>query len=73
MAGYHQFHGVQVAVAQTLRAAELRVAAEPPVRPMLTVVRPEPGERYRRCVPLVPLKAAAGAFGDPQHGKAMVV
>ncbi|MDR7422059.1 MAG: HsdR family type I site-specific deoxyribonuclease, partial [Armatimonadota bacterium] len=23
--------------------------------------------RYRTCVPLVPLKAAAGAFGDPQH------
>ena len=24
-------------------------------------------ERYVSCVPLVPLKAAAGAFGDPQH------
>ena len=24
-------------------------------------------ERYVTCVPLVPLKAAAGAFGDPQH------
>jgi type I restriction enzyme R subunit len=28
MAGYHQFHAVQVAVAETLRAAELRRAAE---------------------------------------------
>ena len=26
-----------------------------------------PEERYVTCVPLVPLKAAAGAFGDPQH------
>jgi type I restriction enzyme R subunit len=24
-------------------------------------------ERYKTCVPLVPLKAAAGAFSDPQH------
>ncbi len=30
-------------------------------------VQPEPGKRYVNCVPLVPLKAAAGAFGDPQH------
>ena len=31
------------------------------------VVRPSPAERYVTCVPLVPLEAAAGAFGDPQH------
>jgi len=29
MAGYHQFHAVQVAVGETLRAAELQRAAEP--------------------------------------------
>ena len=31
--------------------------------------RIEPGrdDRYRSCVPLVPLQAAAGAFSDPQH------
>ena len=29
MAGYHQFHAVEVAVAETLRAAELRQADEP--------------------------------------------
>ena len=29
MAGYHQFHAVEVAVAETLRAAELRQAEEP--------------------------------------------
>lgn len=28
--------------------------------------RPRPAERYRDCVPLVPLAAAAGAFGEPQ-------
>ncbi|MFM9967925.1 MAG: hypothetical protein ACKVQK_05935 [Burkholderiales bacterium] len=29
MAGYHQFHAVQVAVAETLRAAELTRIGEP--------------------------------------------
>ena len=33
----------------------------------LRIVEPKPTERYVTCVPLVPLKAAAGAFGDPQH------
>lgn len=28
--------------------------------------RPKPADRYRDCVPLVPLEAAAGAFGEPQ-------
>ncbi len=36
-----------------------------PFRPR--VVEPRPEERYVTCVPLVPLKAAAGAFSDPQH------
>jgi type I restriction enzyme, R subunit len=66
MAGYHQFHAVQVAVRETLRAAELH-AAVPSTRPVLTLVKPEPRARYRTHVPLVPLKAAAGAFGDAQH------
>jgi SOS-response transcriptional repressor LexA len=30
-------------------------------------VDPKPGQRYVTCVPLVPLKAAAGAFSDAQH------
>ncbi len=30
-------------------------------------VEGSPKERYITCVPLVPLKAAAGAFGDPHH------
>jgi ATP-dependent helicase YprA (DUF1998 family)/SOS-response transcriptional repressor LexA len=33
----------------------------------LRIVQPRPQERYVTCVPLVPLKAAAGAFSDPQH------
>ena len=33
----------------------------------LRIVEPEPEERYVTCIPLVPLKAAAGAFSDPQH------
>ena len=36
-----------------------------PFRPR--IVQPGPKERYATCVPLVPLKAAAGAFGDPQQ------
>ena len=33
----------------------------------LRVVEGRPGDRYVTCLPLVPLEAAAGAFGDPQH------
>lgn len=36
-----------------------------PFRPH--IVKPAPKDRYRTCVPFVPLKLAAGAFGDPQH------
>ena len=35
--------------------------------PGLRIVEPRPEERYVNSVPLVPLKAAAGTFGDPQH------
>ena len=35
----------------------------------LRLVQPRPEERYVTCVPIIPLKAAAGAFGDPQHVK----
>ena len=31
------------------------------------IVKPKLNERYVTCVPLVPLKAAAGAFGSPQQ------
>jgi type I restriction enzyme R subunit len=33
----------------------------------LRIVEPKPEARNVTCVPLVPLKAAAGAFSDPQH------
>jgi len=36
-----------------------------PFRPR--TVEPKPEERYVTCVPVVPLKAAAGAFSNPQH------
>jgi len=35
--------------------------------PWLRIVEPSAKDRYVTCVPLVPLEAAAGAFGDPQH------
>ena len=35
--------------------------------PRLRLVTPTPESRYRTCVPLVPLRAAAGAFGDPNE------
>ena len=36
-------------------------------QPTLRIVQPHPEDRYVTCVPLVPLKAAAGAFSAPQH------
>ncbi len=33
----------------------------------LRIVEGTPEERYKTCVPLVPLQAAAGTFSDPQH------
>ena len=35
--------------------------------PSLRIVQPQPEQRHVTCVPLVPLKVAAGAFSDPQH------
>ena len=54
-----------------LRNDDGRGGTEPAVSgvlpPRLRLVKPQPEERYLTCVPLVPLKAAAGAFSDPQH------
>jgi len=58
VAGYHQFHAVRIAIEQTLRASQAPAAA-------LRIVT-DAGQRYRTTVPLVPLAAAAGAFGDAQ-------
>ncbi len=57
-------HGGWPGAFQTGRA-EAATPAPIPFRPRL--VTPSPGERYATYVPLVPLKAAAGAFGDPQQ------
>ena len=46
---------------------ESEQAAPDALPPHLRIVEPQPEERYVTCVPLVPLKAAAGAFSDPQH------
>lgn len=35
--------------------------------PSLRIIQPKAEERYVTGIPLVPLEAAAGAFGDPQH------
>lgn len=35
--------------------------------PKLRLVEGIPRDRYVKCVPLVPLEAAAGGFSDPQH------
>ena len=53
MAGYHQFHAVEVAVAETLRAAELSQTAE---KLEEEAVRHEPGRK------------AGGAPGDRRIG-----
>ena len=54
-----------------LRSDDARGGAEPAASgvlpPRLRLVKPQPEERYLTCVPLVPLKAAAGAFSDPQQ------
>ena len=44
-----------------------RHAGSGPLPPRLRIVQPRREERYLTCLPLVPLKAAAGAFSDPQH------
>ena len=46
-------------------AASAGTAKVIPFRPR--TVEPAPEDRYVTCVPLVPLKVAAGAFGDQQH------
>ena len=50
-----------------LKSNESGQAEPDALPPCLRVVEPRPAERYVTCVPLVPLKAAAGAFSDPQH------
>jgi type I restriction enzyme R subunit len=46
---------------------DVAAPVEEGTRSLLRLVAPRPEDRYKTCVPLVPLKAAAGAFSDPQH------
>jgi SOS-response transcriptional repressor LexA len=48
-------------------AAAVPLGGTTETRPALRIVQPRPRDRYITCVPLVPLKAAAGAFSDPQY------
>lgn len=55
---------------QQLRAEsvpEVPLRSERVLPPGLHIVEGRLDERYVTCVPLVPVKAAAGAFGDPQR------
>ena len=47
--------------------ADTERAATGALPPTLRLVDPPAEQRYATCLPLVPLKAAAGAFGDVQH------
>lgn len=51
--------------AVSLRSVVDRAPEVVPCRPR--IVEPKAAERYVTCVPLVPLKAAAGKFSDPRH------
>jgi ATP-dependent helicase YprA (DUF1998 family) len=57
----------QTLVADVSASASRVTAARTPERAVLRLVHPTAAERYVTCLPLIPLKAAAGAFGDPQH------
>ncbi|MGH8592111.1 MAG: type ISP restriction/modification enzyme, partial [Gammaproteobacteria bacterium] len=61
-------HGGWPGAFQTVAETSAQAAAPAKVIPFRPrIVEPRPEERYVTCVPLVPLKAAAGAFRDPQH------
>jgi hypothetical protein len=47
--------------------AATQTAADEEARPF-RVVQPKPKDRYRTCLPLLPLKAAAGFFSESQAG-----
>ena len=51
--------------AQSVAVADKVDGTEKP--PKLRIVQPSPKDRYVTCVPLVPLRVAAGAFSNPQR------
>jgi len=58
-------HGGWPGAFQTTDAKKKEVATVPRFKPR--IVHPRREDRYVSCVPLVPLKVAAGSFSDPQH------
>ena len=63
-----QEQATRTVLEQAAVLSEAWVVAEQP-RPRQfqpRIVKPRPEDRYVTCLPLVPLKAAAGAFSDPQ-------
>jgi len=54
-------------VSSGAEAAAARRAGRGELPPRLRIVQPRPEDRYVTCVPLLPLKAAAGAFSDPHR------
>jgi SOS-response transcriptional repressor LexA len=67
LAGYLRADDLRSSLRTNTAWFEQAEAAGPPRRPELRLVQPVPEQRYVGCVPLVPLEAAAGAFGDAQH------
>ena len=69
LAGYLRKDGLRAALQEDpswfRRSEEKKTETRPPV---LRLVRPMRKNCYVNCVPLVPLKAAAGYFGDPASG-----
>jgi type I restriction enzyme, R subunit len=57
---------------EAYRKLRLGPGAVEPSRPQVvslkpSIIDPKPEDRYQTCLPFVPLKAAAGAFSNPQH------
>ena len=66
LAGYLQENELRTTVKSDSSWFERgRAAALEPTKQPFRRVDPEPGERNVKCLPLLPLKAAAGGFGDP--------
>jgi len=57
----------QAEVLSTSWAETLSSDYQPEAGFRLRIVQPRPEDRYVTCVPFVPLKMAAGTFGDPQY------
>ncbi len=67
LAGYLRADDVRTRVQANTSWFERDAGAAVPARFVPRIVRPNPAEQYKNCVPLVPLKAAAGWFSDPHN------